>query len=83
MPLPRPDRAWERVSTDIFTFDNQDFLVLINAYSLWIELFSLNRKNTSEVISKMKNSFARYGVPDIIYSDNVPFNSSEIKIAKQ
>ncbi|KAL1446775.1 hypothetical protein WDU94_005665, partial [Cyamophila willieti] len=79
MPLPKPDRAWERVSTDIFTFDNEDYLVLVDAYSLWIEMYSINKKSTSVVINKLKNSFARYGVPDILYSDNVPFNSAAMK----
>ncbi|KAI5720179.1 hypothetical protein M8J77_003057 [Diaphorina citri] len=80
IPLPKPNRAWERVSTDIFTFDDTDYLVLVDAYSLWIELFTIHKKSTAEIITKLKNAFARYGVPEVLYSDNVPFNSDAMRV---
>ncbi|KAI5750921.1 hypothetical protein M8J77_002494 [Diaphorina citri] len=74
-PLPMPSRAWERIAADIFTLHNQDYLVLVDAYSMWIELFIIGRKSAQELIKFMKATFSRYGVPDILYSDNMPFNS--------
>ncbi|KAL1447311.1 hypothetical protein WDU94_000006 [Cyamophila willieti] len=80
IPLPMPSRAWERVATDLFTVDGQDYLVLVDSYSMWIEMFATRKKSAQELIRLMKSTFSRYGVPDTLYSDNQPFNSEPYRL---
>ncbi|KAL1447257.1 hypothetical protein WDU94_005579 [Cyamophila willieti] len=80
IPLPMTSRAWERVATDLFTVDGQDYLVLVDSYSMWIEMFATRKKSAQELIRLMKSSFSRYGVPDTLYSDNQPFNSEPYRL---
>ncbi|GFX38201.1 uncharacterized protein K02A2.6 [Trichonephila clavipes] len=54
---------------------NTSYLVLIDYYSKWIEIAELVNKSADEVIIKLKTIFSRFGVPNIVVSDNIPFNS--------
>lgn len=79
-PHPVPDRPWQRVATDLFTFENRNFLVLVDYYSNFIELDYLADTSSQTVIHKLKMHFARHGVPDYVASDNGPqYTSSEFR----
>ena len=71
-PHPVPDRPWQRVATDLFTFENRNYLVLVDYYSNFIELDYLADTSSQTVIHKLKMHFARHGVPDYVVSDNGP-----------
>ena len=71
-PHPVPDRPWQRVATDLFTFENRNYLVLVDYYSNFIELDYLADTSSQTVIHKLKIHFARHGVPDYVVSDNGP-----------
>lgn len=73
--FPLPTRCWERVGTDIFTFADKSFVVLFDAFSNWLELLPIKDKSAHSVIKKVKNVFARFGPPDLLVCDNVPYNS--------
>lgn len=75
MPYALPGRPWERVGADIFTIGTQSYLVIYDAYSNWLELITIANKSAEEIISKFKMVFARFGCPDVVSCDNVPFNS--------
>ncbi|KAL1448044.1 hypothetical protein WDU94_012311 [Cyamophila willieti] len=66
------------LALDIMTFNSNDYLVVIDQYSKWIDIFKLNSKKSSEIISKLNLLFSNFGIPKIIYSDGSPFNSFEI-----
>lgn len=72
--LPLTTRPWERLSTDILTEDNRDYLAVYDSYSYWLEIFSLKEKSAAEVIKKLKSLFNQFGSPVEVVSDNVPFN---------
>ena len=67
-PHPVPDRLWQRVAT----FENRNYLVLVDYYSNFIELDYLADTSSQTVIHKLKIHFARHGVPDYVVSDNGP-----------
>lgn len=73
--FPVPERPWQRVGTDIFSYGNKPYLVLYDAYSNWLELLKLKDKSAKSVITKLKSIFARYGSPDDLICDNIPFQS--------
>ena len=79
-PHPVPDRPWQRVATDLFTFENRNYLVLVDYYSNFIELDYLSDTSSQTVIHKLKMHFARHGVPDYVVSDNgLQYTSSEFR----
>lgn len=74
-PFPVPERPWERVGIDIFSYAGHPYLVLMDAYSNWLEVVLLKDKSSSQVILKLKSIFAKFGCPDLVICDNIPFNS--------
>ena len=57
-------RPWAKVAADLCQLDNRTLLVITDYYSNFIEV--------ARIIKEMKAVFARYGIPDILFTDNVP-----------
>ena len=77
-PWKWPTRPWSRLHLDFAgPFLGKMFLILINSHSKWIEAFCTPNATTTTVIEV---TFARFGLPDTIVSDNGPcFVSEEFK----
>ena len=52
---PIPDRPWQIVLTDLFTWNDQDFVVVVDQFSRFIEVEKLPSSPSSSVICKMKS----------------------------
>ncbi|EZA59686.1 hypothetical protein X777_16669, partial [Ooceraea biroi] len=63
-----PDRPWQKVGMDLFKLDVW-YIVIMDYYSRYFEFFSLKTLTVAEVISKCKEVFARFGIPEIVRSD--------------
>lgn len=75
-----PDAPWQVVATDLFVFENRDYIVITDYFSNYFVLDRLVRTRTRDVIDKMKKAFARFGIPEKVISDNGPcFASEEFK----
>lgn len=72
-----PARPWERIGTDLFTWDSKDFLITVDYYSNFWELDQLPDTRSKTVIRMLKYHFARHGCPDQVVSDNGPQYSSQ------
>ena len=77
LPHDLPSRPFQKVALDFLEFNGKNYLVVTDYYSKWIELLETKYKTTGEVISKLKSIFARFGIPQIVVADNMPFNSRE------
>ena len=76
----QPERAWSKVATYLFSFGGKDFLVTVDCYSSFVEVDFSRECDSSAVIVKLKSHFARYGIPDLLISDNGPhFKSSQFR----
>lgn len=78
LPHPVPDRPWQKVGVDIFSFKQKDYLLVVDYYSKYPEISRLPDKTASTVITHLKEIFARHGIPEQLFSDNMPFNSRKI-----
>lgn len=75
-PYPVPLYPWQQLAVDIASFDQKDYLIVVDKYSNWPEVVQLSSKSAQEIIRQLANIFARHGVPEMVISDNNPFNSA-------
>ena len=76
-PYPTPDYPWQTVATDLFTWDDKDFIVVTDYYSRYFEVTQLRGTTSAHVIHKLKGIFSRFGIPENVVSDNGPQYSSQ------
>lgn len=75
-----PDLPWSSVATDIFEWNGQHYLVLVDSYSRWFEIDLLRDLSSSTVITKLKRHFSVHGSPHKVFSDNgTQFTSQQFK----
>ena len=66
-----PQKPWSRLHIDYAgPINGQSFLVLVDAYSKWPEVSIMANTNTAATITKLREIFGRFGVPETIISDN-------------
>ena len=75
-----PDRPWQRIDIDLMTHERNEYMVVSDEYSRWLEIVKMNRTTSTAVIIELKRIFARWGFPDVIMCDNgTQFVSTEFK----
>ena len=57
---------------------NTHIVVMIDAFSLWVELFPTKTMGASEAISCVFQHFGRFGTPDVIHTDQGPAFRNEL-----
>uniref|UniRef100_A0A1A8CXN4 Gypsy retrotransposon integrase-like protein 1 n=1 Tax=Nothobranchius kadleci TaxID=1051664 RepID=A0A1A8CXN4_NOTKA len=80
MPSQLPERPWQKVGADLFTFNNSNYVLLVDYYSKFVEIAKLTPTRSEDVIVHLKSIFSRHGIPELLYSDNGPqFSSQQFK----
>ena len=74
-----PTRTWSKISADLFQLNGNDFLVMLDHYSDYIELDTLSGNTMANLMIKaMKRQSARHGIPHKLITDNsLQFESYE------
>ena len=68
---PVPERPWARVHVDFAgPHEGQNFMVVVDAYSKWPEIFIMDRTTTTATINQLQKLFAQFGMPELLVSDN-------------
>ena len=80
-PWEWPTRPWHRIHVDYAgPVDGRYFLIIVDAHSKWVDVYHTRGTTTAETISCLQHSFAQFGLPISIVSDNGPcFTSQEFK----
>ena len=77
MTTPLPTGPWQRVAVDLCLSQGKDYTLVVYYYSRWIEILHLSITTTAACIAKLKDIFARFGIPTELVSHNAPqFSSS-------
>ena len=73
-----PGRPCQKIAVDLFELDKQ--VVIVDYYSKFFEVSNLPNSKSKTVINHIKPHLARYGIPEVIISDNGPeFSSHEFE----
>ena len=80
-PSKWPSRPWARLHLDFAgPFQGKLFLIMIDAYSKWIEAVCTSSTSSTVVIEELRTVFSSFGLPETIVTDNGPgFTSGEFK----
>lgn len=65
-----PSTVWERLHVDFAFYGKNTYLIIIDAFSKWPEIYIVPNMNASTVIGKFNKLFARYGLPSSLVTDN-------------
>jgi transposase InsO family protein len=77
-PWVWPSRPYHRIRLDFAgPFQGAMFLVAIDAYSKWPDVFIMQGTTVNKTIEKLRQVFAMHGIPEQIVSDNGPQFTSE------
>lgn len=65
------DSVWSRIHLDFAgPVRNFYFLIVIDSYSKWVEIFKTKDITSSFVINILRETFSRFGLVDLVVSDN-------------
>ena len=68
---PYPDKAWDRVHIDFAgPFMGHMFLILIDAYSKWLDVRIMKNITSLATINELRDIFSTFGPPSMVVSDN-------------
>uniref|UniRef100_A0AC34FHL8 Reverse transcriptase n=1 Tax=Panagrolaimus sp. ES5 TaxID=591445 RepID=A0AC34FHL8_9BILA len=76
-PWEKPNEFWERIHIDFAQFKNKQWLIVVDAYSNWLEVEKCDKIDTVTTIKKLQGLFARHGLVKQIVSDGGPAFRSE------
>ena len=80
LPHDIPSRPWEKVAVDLFELRGSTYMLLVDYYTNFVEIETLTRFTAAHVIAALTSQFARYGLPEMLVSDNgPPFSSEEFR----
>ena len=60
---------WDKIATDLFVTENQNYLLVIDYFTNFIEIDYIPTLSSKQVIEKLKKQFSRFGIPRQIISD--------------
>ena len=78
-PWHFPEHPWTQIHIDFAgPFLGKMFLVIIDAHSKWMEIHTMKSStNASATIEKLRQTFAIFGLPQELVSDNAPVFASQ------
>ena len=68
---------WTKLATDIFHFEGQSYLLIVDYTSRFPIVRRLTSMTAQHIVDHCKQIFAEYGWPDTLISDNGPCYASE------
>lgn len=74
-----PEYPFQMVSTDLFKYEGEDYLLLADHYSGFIDFKRMeNTTISAETIEYLKQWFSTHGIPEIVESNGGPQYDSKL-----
>lgn len=75
-----PDYPWQRVGSNLFELNGQKYVLLVDYFPQYLEVTKLSGTSSAAIIQVLKTAFSRYGILDVLVTDNGPqYASSEMR----
>ena len=72
-PWAWPTVPWQRIHIDFAgPVEGKMLLIIVDAHSKWPEVFIMSTTTSTKTITKLRETFARFGLPEQLVSDNGP-----------
>ncbi|CAH0716737.1 unnamed protein product, partial [Brenthis ino] len=71
-PWEFPLHPWQRIHADFAEYAGKKYFIMIDAHSKWIEVFIMSRTDAEATIAVLRTTFARFGHPLQLVTDNGP-----------
>jgi hypothetical protein len=75
---PMPEKPWQRINIDYASKDGENFLIIVDALSKYPEIILSKTTTATKTISLLDATFAKFGLPETIVSDNGTQFTSQI-----
>ncbi|XP_044760853.1 uncharacterized protein K02A2.6-like [Coccinella septempunctata] len=75
MPHTIPKLRFNKVACDSLEYGSKPYLVTVDYFSHWMDLVPLQDKTSRAVIDAFQNLFTKFGYPQFLITDNLPFIS--------
>ena len=72
IPSVLPEYPWQKLGSDLFELQGKHYLLLVDYFSRYVEVSKLTSTTANAVITAMKSSFSKYGIPELLITDNGP-----------
>lgn len=74
-------RPWSKVAVDLCDLDGRILPVISDYYSSYIEVARITSITSRSIIKELKAVFARFGIPEVLLTDNrAQFSSAEFSV---
>ncbi|UYV69703.1 K02A2.6-like [Cordylochernes scorpioides] len=71
-PHQAPEYPWQKVGIDIFQIESSKYLLIVDYFSKYPEIYQLQDMTTDTIIRRLKRTFSNFGIPETLVSDNGP-----------
>ena len=79
-PSQLPSKPWEKVTTELFTWDKSEYLIPVDYHSWFFEVAKLPDTKSNTVSAHSKSAFTYHGIPCEVISDNgTQYSSKEFE----
>ena len=65
-----PERPWQKVASDLFHYHDIWYIIAVDYFSRFFEMSPLKNLESETIVSHLKSFFARYGIPETLFTDN-------------
>ena len=73
-PWEWPDKPWSRLHADFAgPFLGHMFLILVDAHSKWMDIYTMSSITTEATIQNLKDSFSTHGLPEVLVTARTIF----------
>ncbi|UYV79078.1 hypothetical protein LAZ67_17001042 [Cordylochernes scorpioides] len=66
LPHQAPDYPWQKVGIDIFQIESLRYLLIVDYFSKYPEIYQLQDMTTDTIIRKLKRTFSNFGIPETL-----------------
>ncbi|UYV81516.1 hypothetical protein LAZ67_20001410 [Cordylochernes scorpioides] len=83
LPHQAPEYPWQKVGIDIFQIESSKYLLIVDYFSKYPEIYQHQDMTTDTIIRRLKRTFSNFGIPENLTSQFVPSMINNEAIQKQ